>query len=214
MSSSLDQAIARCPVVAVVTVQDVAHAVPAAQALLAGGVCAMEITLRTPAGLPAIAAVAEAMADTDLVVGVGTVTTADDLSQALAAGAAFVVSPGASPAVLAAAAGAAVPVLPGVATVTEALVARDAGFETLKFFPAGINGGPKAVAAFADILPALRFCPTGGISVDNMLDYLRLPNVVAIGGSWLTAELAKPEPDMAAIQAAAAAARERAEAAR
>lgn len=183
---ALKPALARCPVIPVLTVKDVAHAAPLAQALVSAEMTVLEVTLRTDCALDAIRVMAAAC--TDAWVGGGTALAATDIERIVDAGGRFVVTPGAPARLLAAAAAAAVPVIPGVATVTEALTARDAGFQFLKFFPAGPAGGAPALKAFAGPLPDLVFCPTGGISLDNLADYLSLPNVVAVGGSWMVPE--------------------------
>jgi 2-dehydro-3-deoxyphosphogluconate aldolase / (4S)-4-hydroxy-2-oxoglutarate aldolase len=172
------------PVIPVVIIEDARHAVPMARALVAGGVPAIEVTLRTPAALDAIRAIASEVEGA--VVGVGTVLTAKDLHAAEQAGARFAVSPGVSPNLLAAADNSALPLLPGVATASEAMAMLERGYRHLKFFPAVPAGGTKLLGAWASPLPQLRFCPTGGISLTSAPDFLALPNVVCVGGSWLT----------------------------
>jgi 2-dehydro-3-deoxyphosphogluconate aldolase / (4S)-4-hydroxy-2-oxoglutarate aldolase len=172
------------PVIPVVIIEDASHAVPMARALVAGGVPAIEVTLRTPAALDAIRAIANEVEGA--VVGVGTVLTAKDLHAAEQAGARFAVSPGVSPNLLAAADDSALPLLPGVATASEAMTMLERGYRHLKFFPAVPAGGAKLLGAWASPLPQLRFCPTGGISLLSAPDFLALPNVLCVGGSWLT----------------------------
>ena len=184
--TSLKPALARCPIIPVLTVKDVATAAPLAQALIGAGMTVLEVTLRTDCALDAIRIMAQT--STDACVGGGTALTATDIERIIAAGGRFVVSPGAPAKLLAAGASARIPVIPGVATVTEAMTARDAGFRFLKFFPAGPAGGPPVLKAMAAPLPDLVFCPTGGGSPDNLADYLSLPNVVAVGGSWMVPE--------------------------
>lgn len=174
----------RSRVVPVVVLEDPAHAVPMARALLAGGIDVMEITLRSGAALAAIAAVARDVPG--MHVGAGTVTRPHEVAQVQAAGATFALSPGCTPALLAAAQTAGLPFIPGVATASEAMMARDAGYTLLKCFPASVLGGPDLLRAWAGPLPDLRFCPTGGVSLANLASYLALPNVSMAGGSWLT----------------------------
>jgi 2-dehydro-3-deoxyphosphogluconate aldolase / (4S)-4-hydroxy-2-oxoglutarate aldolase len=172
-----------CPVVPVLTVERVEDAVPLARALADGGLTAIEVTLRTPVALQALRAMREALPD--LAIGAGTVTRASEVEAAIAAGAAFLVSPGTPPALADALAEAPVPALPGCATVSEAMALAARGFRALKFFPAEPSGGARWLKAVAGPLPHLRFCPTGGIGPANAPDYLALANVVAIGGSWM-----------------------------
>jgi 2-dehydro-3-deoxyphosphogluconate aldolase / (4S)-4-hydroxy-2-oxoglutarate aldolase len=176
--------IARLRVIPVVVLDDADDAPPLASALAAGGLPLAEVTLRTPAALAAISALA---ADARLVVGAGTVLTPRQVDDAVAAGAQFVVSPGFSPAVVARAAHAGVPVLPGVATATEVMAALDAGVSVVKFFPAAVCGGPAAVTALAAPFPTVHFVPTGGITAQNLPAYLVTPGVLAVGGSWMVA---------------------------
>ncbi|MBX6425934.1 MAG: bifunctional 4-hydroxy-2-oxoglutarate aldolase/2-dehydro-3-deoxy-phosphogluconate aldolase [Variibacter sp.] len=189
--------VTRAPVIPVLTVDRVADAVPLARALVAGGLPVLEVTLRTPAALEAIAAIAAAMPQA--IVGAGTVTEPKDVAEAVEAGARFLVSPG-TPAELAAAmADAPVPCLPGCATVAEAMALAARGFSVLKFFPAEASGGVRWLKAVAAPLPALRFCPTGGIDGGNAADYLALPNVAAVGGSWVAPRDALAAGDFARI---------------
>ncbi|GLQ50849.1 bifunctional 4-hydroxy-2-oxoglutarate aldolase/2-dehydro-3-deoxy-phosphogluconate aldolase [Dyella flava] len=172
------------PVIPVVIIDDARHAVPMARALVAGGIPAIEVTLRTPAALDAIRAIAAEVEGA--VVGVGTVLTPKDFHAAEQAGARFAVSPGVSPNLLAAADDSALPLLPGAATASEAMTLLERGYRYLKFFPAVPAGGAKLLGAWASPLPQLRFCPTGGISLTSAPDFLALPNVFCVGGSWLT----------------------------
>lgn len=181
----------RARVVPVLTITELAHAVPLARALCGGGLTLLEVTLRTAIARDAARAI---MAEVpEAVVGLGTLLTPRDVEAAMKIGARFAVSPGATPDLLAAAAAARLPFLPGVATVSEAMRARDAGFSMLKFFPAEAAGGVGVLKSFAAPLRDLAFCPTGGIDPRNLRDYLALPNVVAVGGSWLA-----PAADLAA----------------
>jgi 2-dehydro-3-deoxyphosphogluconate aldolase/(4S)-4-hydroxy-2-oxoglutarate aldolase len=170
------------PVIPVITIDDAAHAVPMARALVEGGVRVLELTLRTPAAMDAVRAIASSVKDA--IVGVGTVLTAGQLAEAHAAGAQFAVSPGLTPAL--AAAGAALPLLPGVMTPAEVMYAQECGFKALKFFPAFQAGGVPMLEAWRGPFPEVRFCPTGGITAETAPSFLALPNVVCVGGSWLT----------------------------
>ena len=192
---------AKTRIVPVLTIARVADAVPLARALVAGGLPLIEVTLRTQSALPAVRAIAAEVPEA--VVGIGTLTTEADIEPALQAGAKFLVSPG-TPAVFAAAlAKAPVPCLPGCATVTEALVLAERGFKVLKFFPAEPSGGIAWLKAVAAPLPDIPFCPTGGINKTNAAAYLSLPNVLAIGGSWVAPEEAIAAGDFARITALA-----------
>ena len=172
------------PVVAVVVVERLADAVPMARALVAGGVLAIEVTLRTPVALDAMRAIAAEVAGAQ--VGAGTVVTPADFAAAERAGARFAVSPGATAALVAAAADSALPWLPGVATASEAMAALERGHRFLKLFPAEAVGGVALLRGLHGPLPGLRFCPTGGITPASAGSYLALPNVACVGGSWLT----------------------------
>ena len=172
------------PVIPVVVIHDAKLAVPMARALVTGGTPAIEVTLRTPAALDAIRAIAAEVEGA--MIGVGTVLNARDLDAAYKAGARFAVSPGSSPRLLDAADDSELPLLPGVATASEAMALLERGYRHLKFFPAVPAGGYKLLGAWASPLPQIRFCPTGGISLTSATDFLRLPNVICVGGSWLT----------------------------
>ena len=175
---------AAAPVVPVVVIQKVEHAVPLAEALLQGGVKSIEITMRSAAALPAIEALAKA--NTGIVIGAGTILNATHWQQAANAGAQFGVSPGLCPSLLALQKNAPIPLLPGAVTASEIQTAMEAGFKFLKFFPAESSGGAAAVKSFSGPFQDVIFCPTGGISLNSAPDYLSLPNVICIGGSWLT----------------------------
>ena len=172
------------PVIPVVVIDDARAAVPMARALVAGGTPAIEVTLRTPAALDAIRAIAAEVEGA--VVGVGTVLSARDLKAAQQAGARFAVSPGVSPHLLDDADDSELPLLPGAATASEVMAMLERGYRHLKFFPAVPAGGHKLLGAWASPLPQVRFCPTGGISLASAPDFLALPNVICVGGSWLT----------------------------
>lgn len=183
--TSLDiRAICRlAPVVPVLIVDDVALAAPLARALVAGGLRALEVTLRTPVALDVIRAMVDAAPDA--LVGAGTLLSPADVRAVHAAGARFGVSPGLSDAVLGAAEDEGLPMLPGVATPTEAMRALERGLGTLKFFPAEQAGGVAMLKAWASPLASLAFCPTGGITAASAPGYLGLPNVLCVGGSWV-----------------------------
>lgn len=189
------------PVIPVIVIDDAAQAVPLARALLAGGVRVLEVTLRTPAALQAIRRIAREVPEA--LVGAGTILNPEDLRLALEAGARFGISPGATPELMRAARDAALPFLPGVATASEAMTALAAGFSAMKFFPAAQAGGVAMLKALGGPLPQLRFCPTGGITPATAPDYLHLPNVACVGGSWLTPADRVAAGDWAAITALA-----------
>lgn len=181
--SAVRDLLSSVPVIPVLTVNRVESAVPLARALVDGGLRLLEVTLRTDAALEAMAAMAEAVPDA--VVGAGTITSPKDLEAVAAIGARFAVSPGLTPALREAAPSSPVPLVPGVATASEAMTAFDAGFGIQKLFPAEAVGGQKLLRAIGGPLPQLAFCPTGGIGAGNYRDYLALPNVICVGGSWV-----------------------------
>jgi 2-dehydro-3-deoxyphosphogluconate aldolase / (4S)-4-hydroxy-2-oxoglutarate aldolase len=185
-------------VIPVLTVSSIEDGLAQAKALVAGGLYAIEVTLRTASALAAIKAIAEAVPDA--VVGAGTIVSADQIDEAVAAGARFLVSPGASPHLARAAAASPVPFLPGCATASEAMALRDLGFRALKLFPAEAVGGARLLASLAAPLPELRFCPTGGIDLGKAPDYLRLPNVACVGGSWMLPKEALARGDYAVVE--------------
>jgi len=182
-ASELTALFAGTPVVPVLVIEEVSAAVPLARALVAGGLPVLEITLRTPAALDVIRAIAGEVEGA--VVGAGTVLSAAQYRGAAAAGSRFVVSPGATDAVLGAAAASTVPLLPGAATASEVMRLLEQGYRFLKFFPAAPAGGVAYLKALAAPLPEARFCPTGGIDAASAKDYLSLSNVVCVGGSWV-----------------------------
>jgi 2-dehydro-3-deoxyphosphogluconate aldolase / (4S)-4-hydroxy-2-oxoglutarate aldolase len=192
-------------VMPVVVIREVAQAVPLAEALLEGGIDVIEVTLRSEAALRAIEAIARAVPG--IQVGAGTVTRVAEVAQVAAAGARFGLSPGATPALLVAVKQHGLPFIPGVATASEAMAARDAGFDLLKCFPARELGGVDLLRAWAGPLPDIRFCPTGGVSASDVDRYLALPNVAMVGGSWLTPAAAVQAGDFAEITRLARAAR-------
>ncbi|MEV0750275.1 bifunctional 4-hydroxy-2-oxoglutarate aldolase/2-dehydro-3-deoxy-phosphogluconate aldolase [Streptomyces sp. NBC_01220] len=178
-SSVLDLA----PVMPVVVLEDAADAVPLARALVAGGLPAIEVTLRTAAALDAIRAIAAEVPDA--VVGAGTVISARNVSDTVAAGARFLVSPGWTDALLDAMKASGVPFLPGVSTTSEVVALLERGVTDMKFFPAEAAGGTAYLKALSAPLPRARFCPTGGVSLASAPSYLALPNVGCVGGSWM-----------------------------
>ncbi|MDE4133166.1 bifunctional 4-hydroxy-2-oxoglutarate aldolase/2-dehydro-3-deoxy-phosphogluconate aldolase [Phaeobacter sp. QD34_3] len=193
------------PIVPVLVVHDVAHARPLAEALVAGGLPALEVTLRTPAALDVIREMALVPGG---VVGAGTLVTPEDVKAAVEAGAQFGVSPGATDALLDACEAAGLPMLPGAATASEAMRLLERGYDMLKFFPAEASGGAPALKAIGAPLPQISFCPTGGVSPGNAKSYLSLPNVICAGGSWVAPADLVAAGDWAGITALAKAARE------
>ncbi|MFH8556742.1 bifunctional 4-hydroxy-2-oxoglutarate aldolase/2-dehydro-3-deoxy-phosphogluconate aldolase [Streptomyces celluloflavus] len=171
------------PVIPVVVLHDAADAVPLARALVAGGLPAIEVTLRTPAALDAIRAIADEVPDA--VIGAGTVLTREQVDAARAAGSRFLVSPGWSPRLLGAMRDSGVPFLPGVSTASEVVTLLDEGITEMKFFPAEAAGGTAYLKSLAAPLPQVRFCPTGGIGLASAPAYLALPNVGCVGGTWM-----------------------------
>lgn len=185
------------PVIPVIVIEDVAHAVPLARALVAGGVRVLEVTLRTPIALAAVRAITREVPDA--IVGVGTFTCPDEFAEAVNAGARFGVSPGLTPALAEAARDSSLPLLPGVMTPSDVIAARLAGFRELKLFPAQQAGGVGMLKALAGPFPDVIFCPTGGITVETAPEFLALPNVACVGGSWLTPQATLAAGDWAAI---------------
>ena len=200
-ASELSAAVcALAPVIPVLVIDDAASARALAQALVAGGLPALEVTLRTPAALDAIREMAQVKGG---VVGAGTLLTAKDVEDAKAAGATFGVSPGATDRLLDACEANDLPLLAGVATATEAMRLLERGYTAAKFFPAEINGGAAALKAIGAPIPQVRFCPTGGVSLKNAADYLKLTNVLCVGGSWVAPADKVAAGDWAAITALA-----------
>ena len=196
-SSSIIDRLAQLRMVPVAVVHEVAHAEPLAEALVAGGLPCVEVTMRTEHAERVLVRMAER---TDLLVGAGTVVRPDQVERVVAAGARFVVTPGFSPSVVAACREAGVPVIPGVATATEILMALDAGLDLVKFFPAEASGGLTALSALSDPFGAVRFIPTGGVTLKNIEGYLGHRAVLAVGGTWLTAPALLVAEDFAAIE--------------
>ncbi len=185
------------PVIPVIVIEDLAQAVPLAKALVAGGVRVLEVTLRTPAALAAIRAIVREAPEA--IVGVGTLTRPEDFTEARDAGARFGVSPGLTPALIKAAWESGLPLLPGVMTPSDVIAARLAGFHELKLFPAQQAGGIGTLQALAGPFPDVTFCPTGGITAETAPEFLALPNVACVGGSWLTPKTALAAGDWETI---------------
>jgi 2-dehydro-3-deoxyphosphogluconate aldolase/(4S)-4-hydroxy-2-oxoglutarate aldolase len=185
------------PVIPVIVLNDVSHAVPMARALVAGGVRMLEVTLRTPQALACMEAIARDVPEA--VVGAGTVRTPADALSAARAGARFAVSPGYTHAVGQACRDTGLALLPGVATGSEIMMAQEDGLSELKFFPAMQAGGPAMLKAWGGPFFDVRFCPTGGVTLSNAPDFLALPNVVCVGGSWLVPADAMAQGDWARI---------------
>ncbi|RVU20594.1 bifunctional 4-hydroxy-2-oxoglutarate aldolase/2-dehydro-3-deoxy-phosphogluconate aldolase [Methylobacterium oryzihabitans] len=193
----LQALLADAPVIPVITVPELRHAVPLARALVAGGIRTLEITLRTPVARDAARAIIAEVPEA--VVGIGTVLTPDDLEAARDLGARFALSPGATPELLRAAAASDMAFMPGIATPSELMQVLAAGFTIAKFFPAVPAGGMAALKALGGPFPQARFCPTGGIGEADAKAWLGLPNVVAVGGSWLAPEAEIKAGNFAAI---------------
>jgi 2-dehydro-3-deoxyphosphogluconate aldolase/(4S)-4-hydroxy-2-oxoglutarate aldolase len=185
------------PVIPVIVLNDVAHAVPMARALVQGGIRMLEVTLRTPQALACIEAIAKAVPEA--VVGAGTLRSKADAQAAASAGARFAVSPGYTSALGAACRDLGLPLLPGVATGGEIMAAQEDGFTALKFFPAMQAGGSAMLKAWSGPFFDVKFCPTGGISLQNAPEFLALPNVLCVGGSWLVPADALMQGDWARI---------------
>ncbi|MFC4157739.1 bifunctional 4-hydroxy-2-oxoglutarate aldolase/2-dehydro-3-deoxy-phosphogluconate aldolase [Chitinimonas lacunae] len=194
---TIREIMAAAPVMPVIVLDRVEDAVPLARALCAGGIRVLEVTLRTEAALAAVAAIAAEV--DEAIVGVGTVTRPEQFAAARAAGARFAVTPGLTPTLAAAARASGLPLLPGVMTPSEAIAAREQGFDALKLFPAEQAGGMGMLKALYGPLPDLLFCPTGGISAATAASFLALPNVGCVGGSWLVPKEAVRAGDWAAI---------------
>lgn len=201
---TLDELMTLSPVIPVVTLRDAGRAVPLAEALLAGGIPVIEVTLRTPAALEAIACIASSVPG--MTVLAGTVCSAAQVRDSLQAGAAGLVSPGLTERLAAAVDAAGAAWLPGVATASDILRGLELGRSRFKLFPASVAGGVAAVRAFAGPFPDLRFCPTGGIDRASAADYLAAPNVACVGGSWIAPDAAIAAGDWASIERAARAA--------
>ena len=184
------------PVVPVLVIDDLAHAAPLAKALVAGGLPALEVTLRTPIALDAIRAMADVEGGT---VGAGTLLTPADVKAAKNAGATFGVSPGATDSLIKACEDEGLPLLPGAVTATEIMILLERGYTVQKFFPAEQSGGAAFLKSIGSPIPQVKFCPTGGISLKNAADYLSLKNILCVGGSWVAPKEAMAQGDWATI---------------
>ena len=197
-SVAIDKFLRLSPVMPVVTVSDPATAPDLARALVRGGIRVIEVSLRSPVALRAIELIAREVPE--ITVGAGTVLSVADLQSSAEAGAAFAISPGATPALLAAGTNGPIPYLPAIATASELMAGLTAGYRCFKFFPAGAAGGIAMLNSFAGPFPEARFCPTGGISQATVKSYLDLPNVLCAGGSWLTPADAVGRKDWSVIE--------------
>ncbi len=201
-ASTKSEALCRlAPVIPVLVIDDVSTARALAEALIAGGLPALEVTLRTPVALDAIREMAKVEGGT---VGAGTLLTPADVKAAVAAGAKFGVSPGATDTVLSACEEADLPLLPGAATASEVMRLLERGYTVQKFFPAEANGGAPALKAIGAPIPQVRFCPTGGVSLKNADEYLSLSNTLCVGGSWVVPKDLVAKGDWKAIEELAA----------
>ena len=198
---SIESIMTTSPVIPVIRVDNLDHAVPLAKALVKGGLKVLEVTLRTEWGLAAIAEIKEYVPEAT--VGAGTVIDAQNYANAVAAGAEFVVSPGCTAALAQAAQRYDVPMLPGIATPSEAMTLLEFGLQHLKFFPAQAAGGIPMLKSIAGPLPQLRFCPTGGVNPDNAADFLALENVLCVGGTWMLDQALIEAGDWSSIEARA-----------
>lgn len=198
---TVDELLDRAPVIAVAVIEDAGDAVPLARALVAGGLPVVEVTLRTAAALAAIGRIAEEVPEA--VVGAGTIVSAEQVDAALAAGAGFLVSPGATPALLDALQASNAPFLAGAATASELVALLERGITAAKFFPAEALGGTRVLRALGGPFPQMRFCPTGGIDAARATDYLALENVACVGGSWMLGAETTAARDWDAVERAA-----------
>ncbi|KTD65858.1 bifunctional 4-hydroxy-2-oxoglutarate aldolase/2-dehydro-3-deoxy-phosphogluconate aldolase [Legionella shakespearei] len=185
------------PVIPVIVINDLEQAIPLASALFAGGIQVLEITLRTPVAVQAIQLLTDRFPDA--LIGAGTVTNPNQLGQVIEAGARFAISPGQTHALLMAGREASIPLIPGVSSVSELMSGLDCGYTHFKFFPATAAGGIPMLRAIAGPFPDVRFCPTGGINATNYKEYLTLPNVSCVGGSWIVPEQAVTNGDWSLI---------------
>lgn len=195
---SIEKIMKSSPVIPVIVIENLADAVPLANALVKGGLRVLEVTLRTEFGLAAITEIRRAIPDA--IVGAGTVISSDDLGNAVAAGSQFLVSPGSTDKLIEAALAQSVPILPGVATPSEAMNLLARGISHMKFFPAQAAGGIAMLKSINGPLPQIKFCPTGGISSETASDFLALENVYCVGGSWMLDKLDIERKDWAAIE--------------
>jgi len=201
MTLTVEQVMASAPVIPVMVIENIEHAVPLAQALVEGGLKVLEITLRTPVALDAIRAIRAQLPDA--IVGAGTVINEETLSLSVEAGAEFIVSPGFTPELIDAAFEKKVPILPGVNSPSEVMTLLNKGITAMKFFPAQAAGGAAMLKAIGGPLPQVTFCPTGGVNRDNAREYLQLNNVACVGGSWMAPAALVAEQRWDEIRAAA-----------
>lgn len=201
ISEAVEKVMRLAPVIPVLVIEDIEHALPVAEALVAGGLPALEVTLRTECAIEAIKVMKRVPG---AVVGAGTVLNPFDLDKAIDAGAEFIVSPGLTPALGEAAVKRGIPFLPGTANASDMMLALDLGLTRLKFFPAMANGGVPALKAIAGPFGQLRFCPTGGVSLATAPEWLALDAVICVGGSWMVPK-GKPAPSRIEADARAAA---------
>jgi len=194
-----EEILRQAPVVPVMVIHKLEHAVPLAKALMAGGIRVLEITLRTPVAVDAISAISREVPGA--IVGAGTVIRPEELTAVAEAGAVFAISPGLTVELLQAANQGTIPLIPGISTVSELMTGMALGYTHFKFFPAEAAGGLKMLKAIAGPFPQITFCPTGGITLDNYRDYLALSNVACIGGSWVAPQEAMDQGDWARITA-------------
>lgn len=197
MTYTAEEIFSLAPVIPVITVDELEKAVPLARSLVRGGLPVLEITLRTPQGLDAITLIKNEVSEA--IVGAGTVLNESDLEKALNSGSEFVITPGLTPELLRAGAYCGVAFMPGVATVSEMMCCLDAGLTALKFFPAEASGGVKTLKAFGGPFPDVTFCPTGGIGPHNLANYLDIPSVKTVGGSWMTPKIMLADADWEGI---------------
>ena len=197
MAPRLSESAPTPPIIPVVVLDDASDAMPLAEALLEGGLTSIEVTLRTPAGLPAAAAIAGAFPN--MLVGAGTVLTPQDLQHCIEAGLHFTVSPGVSPKLLEAVVDSPLPHLPGCQTVSEVMTCREHGLLDVKLFPASLAGGTAMAKAIGSVMPDMRICPTGGITEQTVQATLGEPNIFAVGGTWITPRNAIAAKDWSAI---------------
>lgn len=199
--AGIDEIVAAAPVIPVVVIEDAEHAVPMANALVAGGLPVIEVTLRTPAAMAAMAAIKEHVPGA--IIGAGTVINVAQIDAVMEAGAVFAVSPGATDVLLTACAQKGLPILPGAATASETMKLLEGGYRFQKCFPAEPTGGVSYLKSLASPLPDAQFCPTGGVTPQSAPEYLALPNVVCVGGSWVTPKAAMASGDWSKIEALA-----------
>ncbi|AFV01022.1 bifunctional 4-hydroxy-2-oxoglutarate aldolase/2-dehydro-3-deoxy-phosphogluconate aldolase [Simiduia agarivorans] len=210
MQSAIERVVSAAPVVPVMVIEKLEHAVPLGRALVAGGLPVLEITLRTACALDAIKAIKAEVEGA--IVGAGTVNTPADVERAAAAGSEFFVSPGSTPRLIDAVEASGIPILPGVNSPSEVMALMERGFKYLKFFPAEAAGGVPMLKSIGGPLPQVKFCPTGGVNLKNLQSYLSLPNVVCVGGSWMAPVDMMHAGDWAGIEKLAREARAAAEA--